>query len=579
MKKFRALIFIILFLGAIGLLIWYLSGFINSQLDAPSNTKESQSVSTPTATDSSSPSAATPGESSDLAEVTTTRLSSLGNSYFETIGTVTSRGTVSVYPLASGSVKKVNFQEGDYVKAGDVLLEITGANLSDHLATTQLQIAQTTLANARASYENLQKTSAESLRTAGLQLQSATNQASAIQYDLAVIENNRSALEDSLGLLQDSFNNTEDKNNRDQYKAERDIDNLIFTLNAAQDDRSRNQRQLDDLENQLQNLQSQTSDPANPQIAALQTSISKIETALAAQDKGIEELYVAIDKARYGYSTAENGANLGENTVQGQIVTAENQARVLDLTLESTRTKLGYTGDSSDALLLARQAYQATKVQLQTALDSAENAIKLAELNVELANNQAAALQVKAPFAGIITVLDLYPGQSVNPQLAAAEIIDPQSFQLKAGVDISTAERISSTSPALIELGGRTIEVPVKSVSLKVDDKTKLVNVTLALPNIFFKINQNLKVKLPLSTASGLSSGTSYLPLDAVVIGTESQFVYINDGGKTKKVEVKIGQVSGDQIEILSGLPADAEIILTGAKNLAEGQEIKVVNS
>jgi hypothetical protein len=42
---------------------------------------------------------------------------------------------------------------------------------------------------------------------------------------------------------------------------------------------------------------------------------------------------------------------------------------------------------------------------------------------------------------------------------------------------------------------------------------------------------------------------------------------------------VKIGQVSGDQIEILSGLPENAEVILKGARNLTDGQSIKVVNS
>ncbi len=581
MKKVRACVIILLFLTGLGLLIWYVSGLINQQLDQhpeTSGTDVNISVTGPNQPTGQDPVSGAPERTASAAQVTTVKLSSLENSYFEAIGSVKSKGTVSVYPLTSGAVKKVNFEEGDFVKEGDLILEISGSNLSDHLSETQLKIAETTLANTRASYDNLRKTSAETLKTAALQLQSATNQAGAIAYDLQVIEQNKSALEQSLDLLQDSLFNTLDKNDRDQYKTERDIDTLISTLNKAQDDRSRTQRQLEDLQDQLADLEAASDNPSDPQIVAAQTTIAKLQTALEAQDKGIEELYTALDKARYGYSTAENGANLGENTLEGQILTSRNQAEVLDLTLQSTKTKLGYTGDSSDALELARQAYNSTKIQLQTALESAANGVKLAELNVALARSQASSLLVKAPFSGVITVLDLYPGQNVSPQQAVAEVIDPKSFELEVGVDLDTADRISASAPALIELAGREIEVPVKSVSLKVDDKTRLVNVTVGLPNIFFKQNQTLKVKLPLSTTAGTAEGVRFLPLDAVIIGTESQFVYVNDNGRTKKVEVKIGRVSGDQIEILSGLPSDAEIILAGAKNLSEGQSITVIS-
>jgi RND family efflux transporter MFP subunit len=596
MKKVRAIVLILLFVAGIGLLVWFLAGQINSQLDqsksqSQSGTQSSTVVTgnadnsgTAPSTDSAASTSATASgagstDLSGVTEVTTIKLGSLTSSWFETLGTVRSKGTVSLFPLTSGSVKKVNFQEGDYVKPGDVILEITGSNLTDHLSDTQLKIAETTLANTKASYENLQRTSAETLKTAQLQLQSATNQAAAIPYDLQVIEQNKSALEQALDILRNSLSNTEQKNDRDQYKSERDIDIMISNINKAQDDRTRTQNQLTDLQDQLALLKADPQIlPADPRITAAQSTLTGLQTALTAQDKALEDLYTGLDKARYGYSTAENGANLGVNQLEGQIVSTSSQAEVLDLNLLSTKTKLGYTGDSSDALNLARQAFNSTKVQLETALDSAANGLKLAELNVEIARSQAAALQLKAPFAGVLTMLDLYPGQNVNPQTAAAEIIDPKSFELEVGVDLNTADRISTSTDAVIELAGREIEVPVKSISPKVDDKTRLVNITVGLPNIIFKANQNLKVKLPLSTVQA-STGARYLPLDAVIIGSEAQFVYVNDNGKAKKVDVKIGQVSGDQIEILSGLPENAEVILKGARNLTDGQSIKVVNS
>ena len=614
MNKFRAIIYIILFLCGLGLLVYFLSNLINTKLDqtpavaeTSTTTTQTSTVTTPstpavtnqvpnttTADTSTTTTASVP---SDAVEVTTIKLASVQNSYFQSIGAVKSSQSISLFPQASATVKKVNFQEGDYVQAGDTLVELTGNNLTEHPSETQLKIAEQSLANAQSSYDSLKKTSNETLKTAGLQLQSAVSQASAIAYDLQVIEQNKTGLQDSLNTLQDSLNNTQQKNQRDDLKAKNDIDHLIYTLNQAQSDRGQTQRQIDDLQAQIDNLKfnqagsglmsvtpsgdipvavaASTSTSSADQQKALQAQLDKLTASLPAQDKAISDLYDGISKAKYGLNTADNAAALGVNQIQGQIDSAQNQAKILDLNLASTKAKLGYTGDSSDGLKLAQQAYDATKVQLQTALDSAANGVKLAQLNVELSKNQASALQVKAPFAGVITSLDLSPGESVNPQAAVAEVINPQGFELQLGVDPSTADRLDSSAQAQITLAGHQIDVPIKSISPKVDDKTKLVTVTLTLPNIFFKLNQTFSAQLPLTTSNAIN-GSLFLPLDAVIIGTETQFVYVNNNGKAKKVPVQIGNISGDQIAILSGLDPAAEVILTGAKNLTDGQSIIV---
>jgi RND family efflux transporter MFP subunit len=519
-------------------------------------------------------------------EVTTIKLSEGQTSFVNAIGTVKSQNTVALFPQASASVKKVNFQEGDYVKTGDILVELTGSNLTDHPTQKQLKIAQTTYDNAKASLDNLVKTNNESLKTAELQVQSALSQASAIPYDLGVIEQNQNGLEDSLNILQNSLNQTRQKNARDLQKARNDIDDLIQNLNQAQDGRIQTISQINDLQNQLNNLPVQVSSggqtgtpTGTDQRTALQTQLSKLQDALKTQDKAVEDLYTALDKARYGYSTTVNAAQLSENQLQGQIASSSSQIKTLDLNLESTKTKLGYTGDSSDALKIAEQTFSATRAQLQSAIDNAKNQLKLAELNLELAKDQASALQVKAPFNGVITSLNLSAGQAVNPQTSIAELINPQEFQLELNVDPSLADQISSNTPAQIQLGNKWLEVPVKSVAPKVDDKTKLVKVVLKMPNIFFRANQSVSAKLPLSPNATAPAGTMVLPLDAVTIATESQFVYVNDNGHAKRLEIKTGAIHGDQIEVLSGLNASDEVILEGAKNLTDGQAISVKNN
>lgn len=583
MKKFRAIIYLILFLGMATLVIYFLATFINGQLDkkpldaAQANrdeqvTQQAEQQKVETVSASTEQSSVDTATISPLAstEVSTTQPANSVDNFVAAIGTVKSSTSATLSSASSGAVKKVNFGEGDYVKAGEVIIELTGANLAEHSSETQLKIAETTYANAKASLDNLEKSSNESLRTAELQLQSAIHQADAIPYDLAVIEQNQAGTGDALNILNNSLYTTRSKNNRDIYKTQSDIDDLIYTLNSAQDNRAQTQQKIDDLNTQ----------PDSPEKTE---QLTKLQTALEAQSKGIEELYDAIDKAKYGYSTLLDATQLGENQLLGQIAQSENQSKVLDLNLQSARTKLGYTGDTSDALQLAQQAYNATRIQLLTAIDNANNQLALSKLNVDLARSQADGLKVKAPFSGIITKLDLTPGELVNQQTAIAELIDPRGYELEVGVSTDTLDHLDLTKSAQIELAGHIIEVPIKSVSPKVDEKTKLVIIKLQLPNIMFKINQNLKAKLPLASGDLLPQGTSgngifFIPLDAVTIGSESQFVYINDNGKAKRVDIKIGEITGDQIAITGGLDPSAEIIVKGAKDLTDGQAISTVN-
>ncbi len=630
MKTLKALIYLLLFCAGIVAIIWFLYGLINNQLDAlpeeaqqvennkdqnsntvnegSSNSINSSESQTTNELGSETFSNATQSSSRAAKEVSTTQLAALQNSYFQTIGTVTSTGIVTVYPLTSGAVKSVNFQAGDYVQAGDEIVELTGTNLSEHVSKTQLKIAEATLENAKASLENLKKTSNQSIKTAGLQLQSAVNQASAIAYDLAIIEQNRASLDDSINILENSLDNTSEMNSRNRTKGVNDLDDMIFMLNDAQDARGQTQRQIDDLKDEIEELKDDSTPPrteatnipssdsgtdstTNPgsdsqsaeadfnsaKLAILEEQLIQLQAALATQDKGIEDVYSAINLSKHGLASAENGSELSENQIMAQLTQSKSQADVLDLTLQSTKTKLGYNGDSSDGLQLSQQVYNATKAQLETAIENTANQIKLAELNVEMAKSQTAALSIKAPFEGIITLLDVYPGTTIGPQQIVTEILDPKSFRLEVGVDINTANRIAQGIPAQIDLGGRRIDVPITSVGLKVDEKTKLVKVTMRLPNIFFKLNQNMKVYLPLSIGSGTLQNSRSLPLDAVIIGTEKQFIFVNDHGTAKQVEVELGEIAGDQVEIKTKLDPNMEIILEGAKDLVDGQTVEVI--
>ena len=112
------------------------------------------------------------------------------------LGTVTPLATAQVRPQASGMLMKINFTEGQMVKAGDVLAEIDPRPYQAALMQAEANLArdQATLANQKldlARYEELAKQNAisqQQLATARTQVAATT---AVVQADQAAVQNAR----------------------------------------------------------------------------------------------------------------------------------------------------------------------------------------------------------------------------------------------------------------------------------------------------------------------------------------------------------------------------------------------------
>ncbi|MGK2953927.1 MAG: efflux RND transporter periplasmic adaptor subunit [Thiobacillus sp.] len=78
---------------------------------------------------------------------------------YSTEATVEAVRQSTIAAQVSGRVAAVNFDAGDYVKAGTVIVRLTAQELSSAVAGSQAQVAQAdaTLANARANYQRQQQ--------------------------------------------------------------------------------------------------------------------------------------------------------------------------------------------------------------------------------------------------------------------------------------------------------------------------------------------------------------------------------------------------------------------------------------
>jgi multidrug efflux system membrane fusion protein len=222
--------------------------------------------------------------------------------------------------------------------------------------------------------------------------------------------------------------------------------------------------------------------------------------------------------------------------------------------------------------------------------DAADAAVKQAEAGVANAQAQLAqanqALQdtaVTAPFDSVVVVRQIELGNLVGNSTPAFTVAD--IHRLKAEFTVPVEElgsfhhgsRVALTLPDAPE----PVSGAVTALSPVADPQSRVftVEITIDNPKNAFKPGMIGSLELPrVNTAARQLT----VPLEALVRSTSGEFsVFVPDTAGVKTyvhtVPVTIGASRGSSVEVLSGIGARQQIVVSGAQTLHENDEVRVV--
>lgn len=208
---------------------------------------------------------------------------------------------------------------------------------------------------------------------------------------------------------------------------------------------------------------------------------------------------------------------------------------------------------------LASQQYvsRAQLDQARAARDSAIAARDAARAQLAEAGQQAEYTVVRAPFAGIVSLRPVEPGETVAPGQPLMSMYAPSALRIEVQVPQSEAKAIRSVGKAQVVFGdGRRVDAAEVIVFPAADAQTHSVGVRVLLPDMKDapQPGTTAKVAFPIAT----NTQAIRIPASTLVQRGEVSGVYVVTDGDIRLRQLRVGRQTGDEIEVLAGLkPAE----------------------
>ena len=248
---------------------------------------------------------------------------------------------------------------------------------------------------------------------------------------------------------------------------------------------------------------------------------------------------------------------------------------------EATAARAALTASLS-AVAGARSALEVAKKNLEQGVTGAQSqdvagataAVKQAQgsYNAALANLEKTIL--RSPISGTLNNFTIKLGDTVAPSQQVAIVSNNNALEGIMYVTEEDTNRIAVGQKVSLE---GDIQGTITKIAPALDPVTRRIEVRIGLP-ADAKIGNGESVRVTIAKdplAKETVTGPLTIPITALRMEANRSLVFAVENNLLVAKEVEIGKLSGDSVQISSGLTLDSEIVVD-ARGLKEGKEVKI---
>jgi membrane fusion protein, heavy metal efflux system len=337
--------------------------------------------------------------------------------------------------------------------------------------------------------------------------------------------------------------------------------------------------------------------PSQPRVETAVVEFSSSHQALVLSGKVAygEDRYSKISSPLQG-RVVEVRAHLGDRVKAGDVLLIVDSPDIAQAYSEYVKedSELQYATRAQD---LAKDLYENKAMPLKD-LKQAENELVKARAEFRRAKERLLSLRVpadeltkpldkqkitsrfemKSPLTGIVVERAVTPGQSVggDPSQVLFTVADLDMLQVLADLyerDLALVREGQFAKVTVEAYPGVDFPATLAAIGDVVDPATRTIKVRAWVNNDPHKLKPEMFARLHLDV--GDATPFIAVPREAVLEADGKQFVYVvEEANRYVKREVKVSNISTDQVRVLEGLTRGQRIVIKGAV-LIKGQEVK----
>jgi cobalt-zinc-cadmium efflux system membrane fusion protein len=225
--------------------------------------------------------------------------------------------------------------------------------------------------------------------------------------------------------------------------------------------------------------------------------------------------------------------------------------------------------------LPGRQAEVSTRIsgqvrEIYTALGNRVSVgQRLARVQSRLVGDPPPSVDVSAPMSGIVDVMSVAVGQSVEPTTVMFHIQNSTAVNVVAKVyeeDLGKIKLGQDANAKLLSYPDRMFSGKVGLIGPSLDPLSRTVEVWVTLPNTEGLLKPNLFARVGVVLKQ--NAATLAVPNAAIIEANGEKFVFVRQKGAYARVEVTTGSSDDKYTEITEGLVPGDEVVTQGNRQV-----------
>jgi RND family efflux transporter MFP subunit len=287
--------------------------------------------------------------------------------------------------------------------------------------------------------------------------------------------------------------------------------------------------------------------------------------------------------------------DIGAHVKKGQLLAVIETPEV-DQQLQQARSNLSTAQANLELATITKSRYQGLLKTNAVSQQDADNAVGTYNANKAIVEADQAAVQqyaalvsfekVYAPFDGVVTARNTDIGDLINSGSSTGvktdlfHIAQPGTLRVYVNVpeEYSRGIKVGMTADlALAEFPGRTFQGKLvrTAEAINMATRTLLIEIDVANPTGTLLTGSYAEVHLKVSS----QPSTFIIPVNTLIFRSEGLRVGLVKDGKVALTPVTPGHDFGNQIEVVSGLKQNDQVIINPPDSVVTGQQVQIVQA